>query len=487
MTTIQKISKLSIFLAILSLTTQKYNPVSVVQIIRPGVSRINLSTMSFNRLEFEGEQDPEEILEPNGARMMYILGSEMKMRYSDIISDPSSMKVKVISSQLEKSVQSAYSYLIGLFPPGTGKKFPEGHPLPMVEPPLPKFSASFTNSSVLPHQMATYPIEIMGTFRDDYFFAHPSRSCPGYYRQVFTRMLHKYADDLNYIEKKLKEIGFSGIYRGGTEDIYQAYNFLESLLYKNGKLPDGVSEESYREIHAYFSYLKSGIDFNNKEEIKIFTTKITEKIIESFEGATSSEQFNPRFTLFSGTGHEIFAFLHGLGITSENCLKEKIQKGDFKTSQEDKKCYKYPAFGASLTFELSFNHEKSSYYVRVLYNGDSVQVCPENKIEDQEYCSMYNFLESVKERLVDYNIITKLCVEYKEIRTELNHTKENVTFFKWASVIGLVILSLIFLCLILECCFRSRDKAMIRKTLQRYKERTQGMNSHPGSSGSLEA
>lgn len=479
------LSKILITVLLSASTLQEYTPVSVVQLIRPGASHISPKIIKHEtfKIDEEDEGHNHETLESNGVRMMYLLGAEMRERYKDIIGTPDQHRVKVVSAHLDKSIQSSYSYLMGLFPPGTGRKFDTSKTYHMIEPPVPNFIASFKNESVLPQQITSYPIDILGSYRDNYFYTHTEYSCPGYYKRALTRMQHEYAEDMHHIEEKIHEMGFDHLYDGQTKaEINEAFLFLEAMLHVRGQLPTNVTQELYTELRTFYSYLKSGIDFHEKEERGIFTSKISEKVIQYFEGAMSSDEFNPKFTLYTGTGHELFAFLDSLGLTSEECLKKSVK--DHKFTAENPLCELYPAQGSSLTFELSYNNPKSNYYVRVMYNGKAFKVCESE--ETDHYCTMSNFLEVVKKKLINFEIIKNLCTEYKELRTELKHVQEEVGLYKWGTVIGLIIFALAFLCLILECCFRTRDKEMIERTLERYKQRAESGDSLPGSTGSLE-
>lgn len=295
-------------------------------------------------------------------------------------------------------------------------------------------------------------------------------------------MLHDYAEDLEKAEEKIHNMGFSHVYDGKVvSEINEAYHFVEAMYYVKGELPDKLTQEQYDELHTYYSYFKSGIDFHEKEELKIFTTKFSETVIKHFEGVMSSEEFNPKFSVFFGTGHELYAFLEALNLTSEKCLKKSLEEG--KYSNNNPECRLYPTFGSSLTFELSYNQEKSNYYVRILYNGVPVKFCDQN--DGDYYCTMFNFVEAAKSNLIDFEIIKNLCKEYKELRNILQHTKEESSLYKWGSLIGMVLFGVALLCLILECCFRKRDKKMIERTLERYRDRME-QRSQPGSSGSLE-
>ena len=90
---------------------------------------------------------------------------------------------------------------------------------------------------------------------------------------------------------------------------------------------------------------------------------------------------------FSGHDDTIIAFLMQWGLSSQQCHLDLINGVKLK---EGEPCLGTPDFGANLIWELRRDTETDSYSVRVLYNGEPLEIScgKEKKVTE---CSFEHF------------------------------------------------------------------------------------------------
>jgi hypothetical protein len=117
-----------------------------------------------------------------GMRQHYLIGYRNRKRYSDFLSssfDPKEMYV--ISTNVNRTIMSAYSQLQGLFPDGTGPKLNDIQ-LKYALPPI--GDLDYTDElkrlekNALPNQSDVYPIHLFDQ-NARYFYLRDSKICPG--------------------------------------------------------------------------------------------------------------------------------------------------------------------------------------------------------------------------------------------------------------------------------------------------------------------
>jgi len=478
------ILSLTLFTSPTSQQTQQYTPISVVQLIRNGVA-IPKTDSSLN-LEFltENQRNPLEHLEENGIRMLYLLGSEMRRRYKDLLTTQHTDATKVYSASSDKSVQSAYAYLMGLYPPGTGHKFSSNNPEIFTKPPIISMSTKFVNESVLPHQATVYPIEVVPSGNDPYFHNFMMWSCPGYFNEV-EKNVQKSPPELPV---KLVETiyGFMDVKNQVTGvPFLKSFEAVEAYYWKFGKYPKAIDEHTYQMMKLHHTDYLYSVYFRDEKNVKIFTSKISQYVLEVFQGAIEYGHFEPKFTVFSEQGMNIFAYMLAFQLTTKKCIGLLTVSNSSQGLTPE--CQGFPQFGSSITFELS-KTQNAEHFVQTLFNGKPIDFCLEKKsVDDQNFrCPFDSFMAKINE-FIDFTLLENKCVKNVELVSDLEELKEDTFYYRLGAVIGICLSSFFLLCIIVECAFRKRDKAMIQRTLERYKEKTRTNKSEGGgSTGSIE-
>ena len=245
-----------------------------------------------------------------------------------------------------------------------------------------------------------------------------------------------------------------------------------------------LDENRHKLLRVMNSLAQTKIFFQKgKEDFSIYTTKISQYILKVFEGAIGYQFYEPKFSLMSGNGVELFAFLKALGRVKDGCFKELL-KWNITEVNEPSDCRFFPRFGASLTFELSQKKGTNSHFARILYNGEVLKICGEG----DGYCAFNDFAKILEKNFIDDDQFKKQCVEYDVIKHRLEDVKDEVIFYR-IGIVFCVIMSVMFIvCIVVDVLFKKRDRDMILETLKRYKlkekemERMKARNGGQGAS-----
>ena len=166
--------------------------------------------------------------------------------------------------------------------------------------------------------------------------------------------------------------------------------------------------------------------------IKFASTNIAKKILANMEIHMTEklEKYTKRLRYLGLSGHQfnMLPFLLRYGLTSQECMERNIYQEDPKLF--DPKCSGNPSPSSNLIWELSrkkvkhdsnldLSREDYPYFVRVLFNGEVIDVCKEVDGIPRGYCSMQEFRDHFVENFIlDDESFSKVCYG-----TETPHTK----------------------------------------------------------------
>ena len=127
--------------------------------------------------EFQGE------LTLAGMRQHYLLGKEMRKRYieqTELLSQNfNHSELYVRSTDVNRTIMSVQSHLMGLYPLGSGSKFPNDYPLDRAIPPYQaKYDIQDLGFSVLPGRYQPIPVHVVEKNED--FLLSSNMVCPNY-------------------------------------------------------------------------------------------------------------------------------------------------------------------------------------------------------------------------------------------------------------------------------------------------------------------
>jgi len=336
------------FLLLLSFSlalTRNCDPTTraVVVITRHG-DRTPIKT--FRKSESEWELG-EGQLTWKGMTEQYEMGKEYRMRYIkqckllDLEYHPD--KVYARSTSKDRTLMSAQSFLLGLYPPGVV-------------------------SSTLPSNLQPIPIHASHPKHDSILYAYKTCNALKQMReeirqsQQWKEMEEKHQPLLNNLTVMLGD-------PISLTTISSVYTLFKQEL-RHGKPTYATPEllEQLKEIHTWLLYNHK---FPTQKMGKLGAGDLVHEIYSIFEEHVSGKDNAPVFTLFSAHDGTLLALFSALDIRN----------------------YSIPEFSSHVTFELHF--AEGEWFVRVYYNNKILQI--PSCMKDPAICMWHDFERLGKE------------------------------------------------------------------------------------------
>jgi len=281
------------------------------------------------------------------------LGFELRKRYIDKFKllSPKYVNNEIYarSTDFNRTIQSAESLLSGLYPLGLGPVLTNGTPaLPAAYQPIP---------------IRTLPVPL-----DNLLLAHDAQI------DKFNNMCQKYvysSDEWKVEESKYlgKFKNWSSIFGSNVQSIKDLLNIGDNLNVRerNGvPFPKGLSDEEAKTI-IYLSDWLQAQQFKPKQIGNFFGNEFLVKLRDDMQKTINNTQ-QYKYILYSGHDSSILPVMSALGVPLDL----------------------NPPYASHIDFELY--REDNSYYVQVLFNGNSI-VLPG---EDMSKCSFEDFSKIVE-------------------------------------------------------------------------------------------
>lgn len=383
----------------------------------------------------------------NGMRMHFVLGSQLRKNYPTVFTDTfKNTDFEIKSSSVYRCIMSAQSHLLGMYPLGLGEAFTLTSNDHKGQPPFAGLTETFVNASALPEAIRPFPYSVSSVETDYLFFPSMLKTCP---------TASKYSDDLNAkkiasynylitsLDSELKAAGFD------PKKLYNKDNYtinLVSFLYDEmksyfnyyGTYYQGVTEDLFNKMYRVAN-LNFKVLFPDEKMERLMSDGVARDIIDGLQAVVSGNS-KLKFRMFSGHDTGLWNHMLRYNLTDEQCLVDKIQKG---TSQRP--CEDMPDFASTFVYELA--KKNNLFYVRVLYNGQPIQVCDKN--DDVYYCQFDTFKAKVKD-LLFYNDGDKvdfcgnaLAQNYKNNTS--NHTGLKIAIIAVSCVLAISLAAIFYL------------------------------------------
>lgn len=320
------------------------------------------------------------ILTPNGMRMHYLLGAQIRKNYESLFGTVEDNKVtfkdiEVFASAKARSELSAVSQMTGLFPFGLGSEVSTPDQAKYFSPPFANFSVKVKGNDALPKKFYPIPISINDQAKDMLFFGSYADSCPAanaYSKQWNQGEYKKYDYLIQDLAKELEVNGFSAkkMYNLDKWDINQLALFSDEIMtYENyhGKKYMDMDDKLFEKVfHAH--NVKFTSEFNNSNICRMRADGVARGIIEGMDAFVNGNKDKKMFRFYSGHDTGVFAHMLLLGLSNLQCLIDMLQQKPVQGL-----CEYIPGFASQFLYELSQKDDK--YYVRVLWNGKPFEVC----------------------------------------------------------------------------------------------------------------
>lgn len=383
-----------------------YTPVSIVSLWRHGARSAAFNTLNQTYIHEFGKAN----LLPNGMRMHYSLGAQVRHNYKDsLFSEPSTWNSTVVrTSETERTYLSAVSHLQGLLPVGTGYNITTPTALQYTKPPTPTPDVTFTSDFSIPTGVNTPFITTVPKVQDNFFNAGMKTLCNNQYyatKKIYKKMIADQQPRVQSLADKLEKIypakKLYGEDEHNLETMSYFYDLASASRTYDGKLLPNLTEDIYHELHYArgAQYLEQ--KYPTKFFRKFYTDKMARETIRVMKAKINGDKDHTMIKFYGFSGHEsnIMPFMDGYDLMSASCQLEKLEAlQNGKTIDETKLgcLYDAPVFAANFIWELSQGADKE-YYVKTTYNGKAViseNLC--NSFVDTVYCKFDDFEEKME-------------------------------------------------------------------------------------------
>ena len=380
----------------------------------------------------------------NGQRMHFLLGQQIRKNYSELFNTakpPTNFDYLLYSSPLPRSLVSANSHLLGIYPPGkingdTVSTSQTGEGLRFMSPPGNEIDVVFenkTSDSALPDGFRVFPV--LSFQNIDYMFLHNgNKSCPGMgalnTKKGTERSQPREVEETGsvYVRETIKQVEAAGlssfdIFGKPHWTLYLLNKLFDQsrgyLMYKGEHLP-GMTDDLYTQLKLIYSWDFFKFDSTGSPKKPLFhTTTISEELLVNMNKKINGTNDKLKYLMFSGHDSTVYPFMMVHKLINTTCSKRMYEV--YMTNKTlIESCQFSPEMAASFLWELNQDLADGRHYVRVLYNGQPVRFCEKN--QDDFYCDFRDFEKEAKSRLILSDFM-EICKGEKGISEELRFYK----------------------------------------------------------------
>ena len=383
-----------------------------------------------------------------GMRMLYLIGVHIRTKYHNIINKYTSSKELIVySTDLNRTILSAESQLLGMFPPEKGEIIEDAfkkYSFPPNEIPLEAQSEIDELGNVsIPSKIRAIPINFFHKEKKPYLLTEES-DCPR----------TKYIKQQNYKKKDVQD--FIKNFREKYDDKWMEYfnikdksifdnyyfllevtdHFISSYIHKRKNLKffedEGINLKEYYEECIKFKNI-SMYEIETTQELGIMAASpifkemlyYMDNIINlNIKNDTEKKNKTTKFIMYSGHDYIIAAVqLYLNSIFNTPCF--------------------YPGFAANQFFELhksdNANNSKlkeEDFYLQYLYNGELILNVSYSEFKKKIMNKMWSMAEIIdfckveKYSFVDYLLylvigFSTISISYAIIKENISEKKKN--------------------------------------------------------------
>jgi len=347
--------------------------VSLVEVCRHGARAVD--TVAFPDPGLTHYDVPNGELTAGGMRMHYLIGYQLRqtlIEQSGFLDKHYNIsQIFVQSSDHGRTLQSAQSQLLGLYPLGSGPDLWDEEMREVSIPPLlvgrELDSPFFDGLKALPHRDEPVPVVSMTPIQD--FLLQPDTAC-----LKLAQLQQERSKDPVLIEyfnttiapllpeiEKVTKVKIDGI--EDTEKLESIFNEFYCGIYAGKKMPEGATAEFLKKINDLPTYYFYHYLYGTQATVSLAVSEMFSKIQSVFNNSIAGRK-EIKFWIFSAHDNNIAALLAGL-------------------QQEPH----FPGFASTLFWELHQDDESLEYYVKVKldYNYLELPGC------DRHHCSIDQF------------------------------------------------------------------------------------------------
>ena len=405
----------------------------------------------------------EEELSNIGKRMLYLLGIKSRKRYiinnTNFLSDKySPQEIYIKSTDSNRTIESIYSFLQGLYPSGFGPELPEKvrYLNNIKYPPNIKYHEEFDEQinkynlnetgGALPYKMNIAPIHLI--YKPDRDFElYDERYCPKRHEivdkaQKSNRVINFINDIIDKTGNLFKDLEPSNNFSFLYDDYWNLYKYMDIFLCDDyDKRNFDYIKNIYGEniINILREYTKDYFDMDyfyvnfpesDKEVGLVSNSALMSYILNWMSNAKNKSEANInsylKYVIYSAHDWSIAALDHLMRTLFNSTIEE---------------C----SFGCSRIFELYKTNNE--YYVRYLKGDDTIKL----------NLTYNEFVKKISENIWDWDKVNEYCgfedKKREEKKTEENKKGKGIAYHM---MIVLIIFDVILIIFLIAYCRQKR-------------------------------
>eukprot|EP00357_Protocruzia_adherens_P033549 CAMPEP_0115010638 /NCGR_PEP_ID=MMETSP0216-20121206/23443_1 /TAXON_ID=223996 /ORGANISM="Protocruzia adherens, Strain Boccale" /LENGTH=339 /DNA_ID=CAMNT_0002378907 /DNA_START=990 /DNA_END=2009 /DNA_ORIENTATION=+ len=298
-------------------------------------------------------------LSPTGMRQHYLLGKELRRRYVDkeglLSASYVPTELYVRSSDYNRTIQSAQSQLMGLYPPGSGPELESSYAMDHAVPPIHVEGAEDMKQDLgykaLPFYFQSIPIHVKERVAESALV--PQYGCPKMKTNVKQAM--KNSEYINFVQDEIEPLkplleemtGLSGdeITADRTIDIIDQFLVAN---FDGKRVPEGLDQATLSKFKEVFSWWFFRYKSALGENLRMMTSVFFKELNEWFNKVIAQET-GVKFALYSAHDSTLSNLL--------NALNGQVR---------------YITYASTIMFELHSGDR--GYYVKVLFNDEELHI-----------------------------------------------------------------------------------------------------------------
>lgn len=371
-------------------------PRMVVELWRHGARVPAYNTFRQNYVDTEGPGN----LAANGERMHYLLGKQIRKEYPSLFPEGqknvTSLKYEVWATSYQRTIVSAYSHMMGLYPPGTGRVVSNTNDKTKL-PPYKNLDVSVEGEYALEQGVSAIPVNIKTVREDDFFMKGIKYTCRGAYNkaeELFKAEVEQ-SNFLNEIGEKIKAAGYdcNDYFKNGKEyDLNTTGIFADvnkCYFYYYG-VPMKGTEEFYDKMQYAFSIYYIATKYLDFNITKLYTTKMSQYIVDKMKKVISGKS-ELQYIGLSGHEASIFPYMMLYNLTSQDCMVKSLDA-------PVEGCLPGPEFAANIIWELA-QDDQQQWLVKARFNGNLILKTCEG-MGETGYCKFEDFESFMNDQFI---------------------------------------------------------------------------------------
>lgn len=377
-----------------------YTPKIVVELWRHGARAAARNTFKQDYVVQEG---PGNLI-GNGMRMHYVLGQAIRNKYKDtLFTSPAKYSdYEVTSSQVQRTMLSAYSHMLGIYPLGEGLKTTND----VDSTKMPPFVTAVAPSPAIANNALEggykpIPVNVIPQDQDDVFMKGFEKLCPkadkfvndefkkrvaSPERMELIKDVAKVITDAGYTSQEyFKEPEWTSNTTGIFADVDKCFYFHEGV--HMGKVSPDLVTGIADELEWVFGIYYFDSSYPNDQISKLYTTKMAKYVLQKMtDKMDPTKSSSLKFAGLSGHESNVIPFMSLYKLTNLNCMIDNLKK---KIPGPTKDCETPPKFAANFMWELSQDDNSKKWYVATYFNNNKIKSC--DSPNKDMYCDYSEF------------------------------------------------------------------------------------------------